>query len=177
MHARTQHIIVTSRHQVWPVKCSKVEVEEMELSECVELVKTFGGIDEHDRSQDVDVYVLADRLGRLPLTLSQAAAYIARQGVSVRTYIDAYDRLPVQRETASLPPGDPYGIVAITWDVTMSALHTEMENKEPPSPPLDHMPNRKPPLPPLGDYLMTVCVYLASGFMPLSWLQRWLEYR
>ena len=160
--SRTQHIIVTSRHQDWPTQCSKVEVGEMELSECVELVKAVGDIKEHDRSQNVDIYVLADRLGRLPLALSQAAAYIARQAVRVRTYIDAYERLLVQQSTSSLPTGDPHEIVAITWDVTMSVLRTEMEK-------------RTPPLPPLGHILLTVCAYLAPDAIPRSLLQRWLD--
>jgi hypothetical protein len=160
--SRTQHIIVTSRHQDWPVTCSKVEVGEMELSECVELVKTCSGIENHDRSQNVDIYVLADRLGRLPLALSQAAAYIARQAVSVRTYIDAYERLLIQKSTASLPKRDPHVIVAITWDVTMRALRAEMES-------------RTPPLPPLGHILLTVCAYLAPDAIPRSLLQRWLD--
>ena len=134
----------------------------MELSECVELVKNNTRIDEHDRSQNGDIYVLADRLGRLPLALAQAAAYIARQAVSVRTYIDAYERLLVQRATASLPTGDPHEIVAITWDVTMSVLRTEMEK-------------RTPPLPPLGHILLTVCAYLAPDAIPRSLLQRWLD--
>ena len=159
-HSRTQHIIVTSRHQNWPTTCSKVEVGEMELSECVELVKTFGSIDKHDHTQNVDIYVLADRLGRLPLALSQAAAYITRQAVSVRTYIDAYEPLLVQKSTASLPTGDPHEIVAITWDVTMRALRTEMEKKT---------------LPPLGHILLTVCAYLGSDAIPRSLLQRWLD--
>ena len=158
--SRTQHIIVTSRHQDWPIKCNKVEVGEMELSECVELVKTNTRIGKHDRSQNVDIYILADRLGRLPLALSQAAAYIARQRVSVRTYIDAYERLLVQKSTASLPTGDPHEIVAITWDVTMSVLHTETEKQK---------------LPPLGRIVLTVCSYLAPDAIPRSLLQRWLD--
>ena len=116
--SRTRHILVTSRHQHWPLTSHKLEVDEMELWESVELVKSCAGLTEGDHSQNVDICTLADRLGRLPLALSQAAAYIARQAVSVRTYLDAYERLLMQKETASLSGGDPHAIVAVTWDVT-----------------------------------------------------------
>ena len=157
--SRTQHVIVTTRNQSWPTTCITVEVKEMEAQECTQLVKTIAGIAESDHTQDGDIVRLSELLGRLPLALSQAAAYIASQAVSVNAYLEAYERLLVRNETASMAAKDPQAIVTNTWDVTIDALRTEME---------------KGKLPPLGRIMLTVCSYLAPDSIPRALLDIWL---
>jgi tetratricopeptide (TPR) repeat protein len=159
----TQHVLVTSRHQGWPIEtCNPVELGVMQPEECLALVKTFGGFDRADQRHDADILSLAERLGGLPLALSQAAVYIASGAVSVTEYAETCELRLMQRGTASLPPGDPHVIVACTWDRIIDAVRSDLEN-------------RQPPLPPLGRIVLTACAYLAPDAIPRALLERWLQ--
>jgi tetratricopeptide (TPR) repeat protein len=156
----TQHVLVTSRHLGWPIDtCNAVDIGVMLPAECLTLLTKFAGVHKEDHTQDADLIELLTLLGRLPLAMSQAAAYIAKQAVRVRAYVEAYERLLTHEEKdgASLPDGDPHTIVARTWDITLAALHTEMPDR------------------PLGRIMLTVCTYLAPDAIPRALLETWCQ--
>jgi tetratricopeptide (TPR) repeat protein len=72
-----------------------------------------------------DIETLAETLGRLPLALAQAAAFIKHNKMSISDYLGLYKQ--TKRDSLSsktLPRGycDP---VFITWDITMKAIRKE----------------------------------------------------
>ena len=86
-----QHIIITSRsHQF----SSVLDLDVLEQAEVDELLRvhlkgtSVGNFTPQDASQ------LGERLGRLPLALSQATAYMRTHGVNIPTYLELLDKIP-----------------------------------------------------------------------------------
>ena len=86
-----QHIIMTSRSQQFS---SILNLDVLEQAEVDELLRVHlkGSTVEHFTPQDASQ--LGERLGRLPLALSQATAYMRIHGVNIRTYLKLLDEIP-----------------------------------------------------------------------------------
>ena len=154
-----QHVMITTRHTEWPAAYRKVQVDVMEAAEAVELLKTVAEIDGADPTQDADIAALVAELGRLPLALSHAGAYIRQRRTTVRQYLDRYRPLLLDGK-AKKPVGDPYQqVVATTWGVSIAAVDAAC---------------REEGLPLLGRALLTACAYLDVEGVPASLLRRYL---
>jgi hypothetical protein len=118
----SQHVIITTRYTEWPAAYRQVPVDVMEAAEAVELLRAVAGIDGSDHTQDADITTLVAELGRLPLALSHAAAYIRQRRVTIRQYLDKC-RLLLLDDRAKKPVGDSYhALVATTWAISIAAV-------------------------------------------------------
>ena len=101
-------VLITSRDQIWP-QGQAVEVPVLEQQVAVGFLA--------NRTGDPDgqaAGVLAGELGRLPLALEQAAAYIQASGESLAGYLGLFRRRRRDMLGRGEPTGYP-GTVATTW--------------------------------------------------------------
>ena len=84
------HVLVTSRIGNWSLGVSPIEVDVWELPEAIAyLIRETGRAD----LSETQLAELAASLGRLPLALSHAAAYLRRRKtVTIKDYLDDLDR-------------------------------------------------------------------------------------
>ncbi|WP_433474184.1 FxSxx-COOH system tetratricopeptide repeat protein [Spirillospora sp. CA-142024] len=135
------NIVITSRARGWEDTATCLEVEQLELSEAVQLLRQRTNRNEPDAATD-----LSEELGCLPLALSQAAAYISTHSMSVQSYLDLY-RASAGRLLGEAPlPGDYPRSVAVTWRLHFDSLR---ENS------------------PAAVDLLKVCAFLNPDEMPL----------
>ena len=155
----SQHVIITTRHTEWPAAFCEVPVDVMEAAEALALLKAAAGIQSSDWSQVWDIALTVSELGRLPLALSHAGAYIRQRRTTVRQYLDRYRPLLLDGK-AKMPTGDPYQqVVATTWGISIAAVDAACRDEG---------------LPLLGRALLTACAYLDVDGVPASLLRRWL---
>jgi tetratricopeptide (TPR) repeat protein len=114
----SQRVIVTTRAQYWPgAKAQEVHV--LEIEQAVKFLFERSGQSDRAAAEDV-----AGRLGRLPLALDQAAAYVVKCGKTLA----AYATLLKQRGLEVLEKGQPYQYeqtVGTTWDLAFDKVKTE----------------------------------------------------
>lgn len=89
---------------------------------------------------------IAEQLGRLPLALEQAAAWLNRSGMPGLEYLDLIRRHHAEPE-AGARSGDRGGPIATLWDISAGRVGAES---------------------PAAVQLLSVCAYLASGPVPLD---------
>ena len=84
------HVLVTSRISNWRLGVSPIEVDAWEMPEAIAyLVRETGRAD----LSETELAELAEALGRLPLALSHAAAYLRRRkAVTIKDYLGDLDR-------------------------------------------------------------------------------------
>lgn len=105
----TGHVMVTTTNPNWRAFGDVLTVDVLATQDAVSLLVKRSG-----QPQSVAIVQLAELLGRLPLALVQAAAYIERTGMSSETYV----QLLVQRQAEVLarPLLDDYpATVATVW--------------------------------------------------------------
>jgi tetratricopeptide (TPR) repeat protein len=84
------HVLITSRISNWNLGVSPIEVDAWELAEAVAYLITETGRTDLSEMQLAE---LGEALGRLPLALSHAAAYLRRRkAVTIKDYLDDLDR-------------------------------------------------------------------------------------
>ncbi|MFM1814283.1 MAG: hypothetical protein RLZ98_978 [Pseudomonadota bacterium] len=84
-NAANVHVLVTSRLGNWRAGVTEVECDTWSMSDCADYLRRETG----RTFTDADCTALADELGRLPLALSHAAAYLRRRAaVTVADYIE-----------------------------------------------------------------------------------------
>ncbi|MCP4659474.1 MAG: hypothetical protein GY856_29045, partial [bacterium] len=115
------HVLVTTRAAAPGIGRAKpIEVDVLPLEQATDFVLERGGCDVSERTAAGQ---LATALGRLPLALEQAGAYIARHQIAVSAYLasfskrrlDLLDRLgPEQGEYAAT--------VATTWEISFQKV-------------------------------------------------------
>ena len=104
-------LLITSESDDWLGFAEHIlRLEPLKMPEAVELLARRSG-----RSDAAGAAALAERLGRVPLALEQAAAYVARPGQS-------YDRYLRLIEDRALPSP-----VASTWGIALDALRATDE--------------------------------------------------
>ncbi|MDP6637214.1 MAG: FxSxx-COOH system tetratricopeptide repeat protein [Phycisphaerae bacterium] len=116
-HGNTGHIIITSRHQAWKGIAEPVSVQVLDADEAVEfLLKRTGRTDRPAAER------LAEMLGRLPLALEQAGAYIESTACSIDDYIEFFQQnreaLLARRSVNAEYPES----VATTWEISFAKL-------------------------------------------------------
>jgi serine/threonine protein kinase len=116
------HMLVTSRHQSWRELGVSVAVDEMDPEEAVEFLLRRTG--ETDRAAAAR---LAEDLGRLPLALEGAAAYMETTGRSLKTYLPLLR--DQQRVLLAGPRAADYpATLGGAWEI--SFRHLEEETQE-----------------------------------------------
>jgi tetratricopeptide (TPR) repeat protein len=136
-------VLVTSRSRLWDgLTDAVVELDVLAHDDAVALLRR--------RTRDPDdgaVAALAEQLGRLPLALAQAGAYVSRTGTTLRHY-----RTLIEEHTDSVlragQPGDYRESVGTTWAVSFEAAAAQA---------------------PDGGELLHLCAFLAPTAIP-----RWL---
>ena len=124
------------------------------------LLKAAAAIPGSDATQDADIALLATDLGRLPLALSHAGAYIQQLRITVRAYRQEYADSLLDSQ-ATMPTGDLYQqAVASTWSITIAAVEAKAAAAG---------------IPPSGRLLLTAAAYLDPDGIPRSLLHRWLR--
>lgn len=117
--SHTGHILVTSRHPSWRDLASSLAVDVLAPEDAASFVLRRSG--DNDRGRALE---LSEELGRLPLALEEAAAYIETTG---RT-IDAYLSL-LRGYRGRVLFGDPetslHGGLRTTWELSFRAVEEE----------------------------------------------------
>lgn len=125
----TGHILVTSRNYNVP---NGVELNTMNLEEATEL---FNNITPTHIQQTTDyknnLKSLLQELGFLPLTLSQAAAYISENMMQISEYLSIYntERDNLLSHQISLPM-DQHESTYISWDISFDKIMQLSDSKE-----------------------------------------------
>ena len=142
---RGGHIIITSRNPNWD---NKLDLGIFNSRDAVKYLKIISGISE----QENEAAKLADKLGFLPLALTQAGAYIKQQKIDIATYLATYKQGEKQLLTKK-EKGCPRS-VAMTWALSME----KMAQKDP-----------------NAIHLLNYCSYLAPDNIPEALLKACLE--
>jgi DNA-binding CsgD family transcriptional regulator/tetratricopeptide (TPR) repeat protein len=113
------HILITSRHRHWP---NSVEINPMKEEDAISFVHKILG--RHVNVQDIKL--LVNRLKNLPLAISQAGAYILRNGKTIRDYLVEYDleEKKLLTDDSSLP-GLHHEPPSITWNININMIKEE----------------------------------------------------
>lgn len=113
------HILITSRHRHWP---NSVEINSMKEEDAISFVHKILG--RHVNIQDIKI--LVNKLKNLPLAISQAGAYILRNGKTIKDYLVEYD-LEEKRllEDDSGLPGLYHEPPSITWNININMIKEE----------------------------------------------------
>jgi tetratricopeptide (TPR) repeat protein len=115
----TGHVLVTSRYPNWRGLAQPLSVQTMQPDEAIKfLIKRIAGADK------AEAKVLAESLGRLPLALEQAGAYIEETGCTLSHYLGL---IKDHREEV-LQRGQPLNYkdtVATTWDLSFKQVEAK----------------------------------------------------
>jgi tetratricopeptide (TPR) repeat protein len=150
-------VLITSKSGSWIGQHIFVSV--MELDEAIALVKNI--YEPTDDSEDNDIIALVEKLGRLPLAIAQAAAYLKAQRQTVAAYLLLYDAKrtgmlsdDTLRERWSKKEHEP---VAVTWLLTIAELRKTVPDSETILQFCAYFANRDIPY-----YILRACLYEAS---------------
>jgi ankyrin repeat protein len=117
-------ILITSRHTEWPGHDMQVSV--FNLEEGQEYIKRI--IDE-DKFELKPANELIELLGRLPLALAQACAYIKKANITIDKYIQLYRSKQAELlSTQSLPEAENQKAVSVTWQITLVRMQEEFSS-------------------------------------------------
>ena len=143
-------ILITSRNTQWAGVARPVHLDVFSRAE--------SGLFWRERlgagtpKEEVARVELAEELGRLPLALEHAAAYMEEKGKSAEGYLQLY-RTQRQRLWAHTPPPNDYhATVATTWQVSFEQVKKTKGAAE----------------------LLALCVFLAPDDLPLDLLKAYL---
>ena len=90
---------------------------------------------------------LAEELGRLPLALAQAAAYMERTGRTMAGYLDLFRHWKLELFQAGVPGSDENATVTTTWEISFQEIAQEH---------------------PAAAGLMNLCAFLAPDDIPMK---------
>jgi len=167
--AKGGHVLISTRRQEWPsfwpkeqtAGWNKMEVDVFTLEEALSYLKKFTG--RAETTEEASMKLLAEELGRLPLALAQAAAYIKHRGITVADYLDRYQQRKRELLADKLLPADSESLpVASTWDVSLTHILDEEG--------LLMSPERS-----ISWSILQAMSYLHSEDIPCALLARWLQ--
>jgi len=162
------HVILSTRRHEWPQFWSKertagwhtMEVDVFTLEEALSYLKKFTG---RGPDEEASMKLLAEALGRLPLALAQAAAYIKRRVVTVADYLNRYQQRKRELLADKLLPANSESLpVASTWDVSVTHI-------------LDEEGMAATPERSISWNILQAISYLHSEEIPCALLERWLQ--
>ena len=107
------HVIVTSRYSAWGGVAKPLPVKVWEPDESVRFLLARTG-----KKEEAAAGELAEELGRLPLALAQAAAYIERTGRTLAGYLDLFRQRKLELFQADVPGSDENATVTTTWEIS-----------------------------------------------------------
>ncbi|MFC4531155.1 FxSxx-COOH system tetratricopeptide repeat protein [Sphaerisporangium dianthi] len=109
------HVIITSRADAWSDLADEtITVDVFSHDDAVTLLRARTRSD--DRASAAEV---ADKLGRLPLALVQAASYVNQTKTTLEHYAELVERHP-SSILATTPPADHSVPVATTWSMSIT---------------------------------------------------------
>lgn len=115
------HILITSRNRDWATERSALEIDVFTPQECSELLGArWPELTTEQMTQ------LADRLGRLPLALEQAAAVHQQTGMQLQEYLHVLDTHPTAVLGEGVPAGYPTSVA-----VTMRVAYERLRERSP----------------------------------------------
>jgi tetratricopeptide (TPR) repeat protein/tRNA A-37 threonylcarbamoyl transferase component Bud32 len=147
-HSPSGHVIATSRHQSWRRIGTGIFVDVLDPDEATDFLASRTG---EDRTSEAAR--LCEDLGRLPLALEEAAAYIEATGRSIPTYRRLLETHRFRLLEGGTPPVDYPWTVRSTWEISLKNLENETPN---------------------AAHLLSVCAYLAPDDIPLIELREGL---
>jgi tetratricopeptide (TPR) repeat protein len=111
-------VLVTSRDASWDQHATLTDLEVFRPHEAVAFLLTRSGSDDQATAAEI-----AGLLGRLPLALEQAGAYVRETRIPLAAYLDRLRRSPA-RALAKGRPRDrrPTDTVATTWQVSLERI-------------------------------------------------------
>ena len=147
---QTGHVIITSRYKSWRKVAASLALDVMTDSEAVAfLLDRTGGRDRKGAK------TVAKALGKLPLALAQAGAYVEETGVSFPAYLELLEKHRVEilaRGTAF----EGYDLtVATTWAPSFEAVEEES---------------------PAAAELLNLCAFFAPDDIPLDIIREGAEH-
>lgn len=114
------HIIVTSRNPNWTGVAKPLSVKPLPLEEAIEfLLKRTG----HQASATAQL--LSEALGRLPLALEQAGAYIETSGCTMPHYLELFEKRQGELLKRGKPSTEYPDTVATTWSISFQNVESE----------------------------------------------------
>ena len=114
-----RHILITSRYTFWKyAKSIAVEVFSEEEASAFFLKRT--GLPEDTAMQD-----LAQILGRLPLALEHAAAYICANEITYKQYLELYQKYGSELLRKEYPYDDALQTIYVTWNISIDKIGKE----------------------------------------------------
>jgi tetratricopeptide (TPR) repeat protein len=117
---QVQHgqVLVTSRDASWEQHAALAELEVFNAQEAVAFLLVRSGSSDHAAAGEV-----AELLGRLPLALERAGAYLRETRLSLTDYLDRLRRFPALTVARGRPRDrDPADTVATTWQVSLERV-------------------------------------------------------
>lgn len=138
------HIIVTSRNPNWKGLAKSLSVNPLPLEEAIQFL-----LKRTDQQDEATAKTLAEELGRLPLALEQASAYMETSGCTLAHYLKLFkgrQRDIIQR---GKPSTEYPATIATTW--SLSFQNVEREN-------------------PAAAELLRLCAFFAPDDIPLKML-------
>jgi tetratricopeptide (TPR) repeat protein len=135
-------ILITSRHtadwqQEIPIDVFTIEESRAYIQKVLDTPISESNI--------MQIEILAETLGRLPLALAQATAYIKYTKVNISRYLELYEQKKRELLNSKILPSDYRASVYITWDITIETIRKESM---------------------LALKLLNCCAYLASNDIP-----------
>jgi tetratricopeptide (TPR) repeat protein len=118
---RTGTVLITSRRGGGWRGVDTVVLDALRPAEAVDLLAGLVRAEWPDADL-ADADVLCAELGRLPLAVEQAAAYLAQARVTPGAYLDLLARHPARMFTATAEGGDARRTTARIWRVTLDRL-------------------------------------------------------
>lgn len=114
------HIVVTSRNPNWTGVAKSLSVKALSIEKAIEfLLKRTGQQDEATAEQ------LGEALGRLPLALEQAGAYIETSCCTMQHYLDLFETRQREMLVRGRPSTDYPDTVATTWSISFERVATD----------------------------------------------------
>jgi hypothetical protein len=110
-------VLITSRNQRWQAQVTTVSVDVFTRAESKEFLSKRAPVD----AGDPEVYLLADKLGDLPLALDQAGAMLAETGMGIREYLDLLDEQFTKLMNENRSVDYPQSVVA-TWSIAIAKV-------------------------------------------------------
>lgn len=122
-----QLIVTTRRNVRWPRQCEVIQLKELSQLAALELVRRVTDLRDLEE-EEAPLQELVDVLGRLPLALDQASAYMRQTQILPSRYLDKLSKQPVQIFDAIVDGDKQQATILQVWNVTLAALVERSED-------------------------------------------------